>query len=573
MVLLLAVSFTTPLAIGQEQAPRYGGTLVIIQVGEPKSFNPDAQVDDMGFPIFLNLFNKLVTLDVDYNVIPDLAYKWEVSPDGLTYTFYLYKNATWHDGVPVTAWDVKWTFETINKSKGVAYSFIKAWNIKEIRVIDDHTVQFILKEPFAPFIQFLAWYGTFILPKHIYANYSDWMDPKNPALQKPIGSGPFKFVEWVKGDHVTLEANPNYFKGRPYLDKLVFKVIPDARTALSAFLAGEGDVLAVRPPFSEIPKLNSTPGVIVRMRPVPSRWYIGFNLLKYPFNDRTLRLAIAHAINRSYIVQKAMYGYGFPAEGGYVPAIKWAFNPNAKLPEYNVALANKLLDEAGYKLGPDGIRIAPDGKTKLSIKFTYFTTGPETEAIGVVIKEQLKSIGIDVTLEGLEIGAWEQKVVKERNFDIALVDGFQGPDPDNMRSRFAPGAYMNFANYSNIEFLKLLEKASTTTDLEKRRELYWKAQEIFVQDLAYLPLVDLVVFFIWRREFHGLPWEMPGKVGAGVYALTWWEKGKPLEPVYIAFLKSNAFIITVLAIVIVAAIAFIVLRKKGLSKWAGKSTS
>ncbi|MBO3801152.1 MAG: ABC transporter substrate-binding protein [Thermoproteota archaeon] len=570
IVLILTTSLISPQVIGQELTPKLGGTLVVIQVGDPKSFNPDAQVDDMGFPIFQNLFDKLVTLDIDYNIIPDLAYKWDVSSDGLIYTFYLYKNATWHDGVPVTAWDVKWTFETINKSKGIAYSWIKASNIKSIDVVDNYTVRFVLKQPFAAFLSFLAWYGTFVMPKHIYQNFSDWMDPKNAALQKPIGSGPFKFVEWVKGDHVTLEANDNYFKGRPYLDKLVFKIIPDANTALSSFLAGEGDVLAVRPPFSEIPKLNSTSGVIVIMRPVPSRWYLGFNLLRYPFNDKTLRLAIAYAINRTYIVEKALYNYGFPAEGGYVPAIKWAFNPNAKLPEYNVSLANKLLDEAGYKLGSDGIRVTPNG-TKLSIKYTYFTTGPETEAIGVIIKEQLKKIGIDVTLEGLEIGTWEQKVVRERNFDIALCDGFEGPDPDNMRSRFALGAYLNFANYSNVEYLKLLENASTTTNFETRKELYWKAQEVFVQDLAYLPLVDLVAFYIWKKEFHGLPWESSGKVNYNSYAITWWEKGKSIEPEYITFLKSNALTI---AVVVVGVIILGIAIKRGLlKKWAGKSTS
>ncbi|MGC8577336.1 MAG: ABC transporter substrate-binding protein [Thermoproteota archaeon] len=567
--LLLAIPLISSPIVGQELTPKLGGTLVVIQVGDPKSFNPDAQVDDMGFPMFQNLFNKLVTLDIDYNVIPDLAYKWDVSSDGLTYTFYLYKNATWHDGVPVTAWDVKWTFETINKSKGIAYSWIKAYNIKSINVIDNYTVKFVLKQPFAAFLSFLGWYGTFVMPKHIYSNYSDWLDPKNPALQKPVGSGPFKFVEWVKGDHVTLEANPNYFKGRPYLDKLVFKIIPDANTALSSFLAGEGDVLAVRPPFSEIPKLNSTPGVIVKSRAVPSQWYIGFNLLRYPFNDRTLRLAIAYAINRSYVVEKAMSGYGFPARGGYTSAIKWAFNPNATLPNYNVTLANKLLDDAGYKLGPDGIRRTPNG-TKLSIKYTYFTTGPETEAIGVVLKEQLKKIGIEVTLEGLEIGAWEQKVVKNRDFDIALCDGFQGPDPDNMRSRFALGAYLNFANYSNVEYYELLQNASVTTDFGKRQKLYWKAQEIFVHDLAYIPLVDLVAFYIWKTEFHGLPWESAGKVNYNSYALTWWEKGKPIEPEYIIFLKNNALaIIVVLVVIIGVTITYKVTRKK----WSGKNTS
>lgn len=508
---------------------RVGGTLVVIHWGDPKSFNPDAQVDDAGHAIFQQIFNKLVTLDINYNVIPDLAYKWEVSEDGLTYTFYLYPNATWHDGEPVTAYDVKWTFETINKSKGIAFGLIKASNIKSIEVVDDHTVRFHLKEPFAPFIQFLAWYGTYVMPAHIYEKYEDWMDPSNPYLNKPVGSGPFKFVEWVKGDHVTIEANENYFKGRPGLDKIVYKIVPDPTAALQAFLAGEGDVLNQRPPLTEIPKINATEGVIVRMRPVPSRWYIGFNLANPILSDLNVRLAIAHAIDREEIVEKALGGYGYPAEGTYVPAIAWAYNPNAKLPPFNPDKAREILDNAGYvDRNGDGIREAPDG-TKLSFRLLYFT-GAEEEAICTIIKERLKDVGIEVKLESLEIAAWEEKVVKKRDYELALCDGFQGPDPDNLRMRFGPGQYINFAGYNNTEFGRLLEEASKLTDMEKRKELYWKAQEIFAKDLPYLPLADLVAFYIWREGFHGFPWEpeAQGKVGYGVYAMVWSEKGEPV---------------------------------------------
>ncbi|WP_167886176.1 MULTISPECIES: ABC transporter substrate-binding protein [unclassified Thermococcus] len=508
---------------------KIGGTLVVLYWGDPKSFNPDAQVDDAGYGIANQIFSKLVTLDRDYNVIPDLAYKWEVSDDGKVYTFYLNPNATWHDGVPVTAEDVKWTFEAIKKYKGIAYGIIHADNIEKIEVVDNHTVRFYLKEPFAPFLSFIAWYGTFILPKHIYEKYDDWLDPSNPYLNKPIGSGPFKFVEWVKGDHITLVANENYFKGRPGIDKIIYKIIPDSSAALQAFLAGEGDVLGQRPPLTEIPRLKSTPGVSVSIRPVPSRWYLGFNLKRPYLQDVRVRQAIAYAINKEEIVEKAENGLGYPAEGTYVPAIKWAFNPNAKLPEYNPEKAKQLLDEAGFKdINGDGFRETPDGKP-LELRLLYFT-GSDTNAICTLIKEQLQKVGLKVKLESYEIATWEQKVVKDRDFDLALVDGFQGPDPANMEIRFKSTAYINFAGYNNTEFDKILEEAAKTTDKEKRKELYWKAQEILAKDLPYLPLVDLVAISVWRNEFHGMPWEdeAVGKVGAGVYAMVWWEKGKPI---------------------------------------------
>jgi len=522
IMLLIAIPFNSLTVFCQKvKGPRMGGTLVVAYWGDPKSFNPDAQVDDAGAGIYRNVFSQLVTLDVDYNVIPDLAYKWDVSPDGKTYTFYLYRNVTWHDGYPFTAEDVKWTLEAIKKFRGVAYSLIKADNIESIECPDDYTVVIHLKKPYAPFLGFLAWYGTWIMPAHIYKNYTDWMSPEIEANRKPVGTGPFKLVEWVKGDHITLVANEKYFRGRPYLDKIVYKIIPDASIALQAFLAKEADLLAHRPPLAEIPRLQKTPGVNVVIRPIPSRWYIGFNLKKSPFNDSRVRLAIAYAINRSEIVEKALSGFGEPAEGTYTPAIAWAYNPHAKLPPYDPAKAEKILDEAGYKRGPNGIRF--------TITYTCWS-GPEEEAIGNVIKDNLKKIGIEVKLEVLEFNIWEEKVVKRRDFDIALCDGFQGPDPANLKIRVGAGEYINFAGYNNTEVERLFELGATTTDLSKRKEIYWKIQEILAKDLPYLTLADLVIFHIWSSEFHGFPWEpeAKGKVGYGNYRLVWWEGGKPL---------------------------------------------
>ncbi|MEM1610277.1 MAG: ABC transporter substrate-binding protein [Sulfolobales archaeon] len=514
-------------ALAPISCPKIGGTLVVIHWGDPKSFNPDSQVDDALFAIASQIYNKLVDLDVNYNVIPELASSWEVSPNGSTFIFHLVKNVRWHDGYPFTSADVKYTLEAIKKYKGVMYSFLKMDKLVSVDTPDNYTVIVRYSEPFPAFLGFLAWYGTFILPEHIFnkTEYKDWMDPSIPALTKPVGTGPFRFVEYVKGDHVTLEANPDYFKGRPCIDRVVFKIVPDATSALQSFLAGEGDWLTNPPPPSEIPRINSTPGLIVNMRPVPSRWYIAFNLLNPLLSDIRMRLAIAYAINTSEIVEKALNGYGYPARGMYTPVISWAFNPNASLPSYDPAKAEALLDELGFKKGSDGFRYFPNG-SRLVLRFTIFQ-GAQTEAIAAVIKEQLKRVGIDVKIEEYEIAAWENKVVKQRDYDLAMLDGFQGPDPDNMRSRFGPGAYLNMANYSNPEFGRLLDQAASEPDPAKRAQLYWKAQEIMAKDLPYLPIVDLVAFFIYRTEWHGFYWQLPGVAGLNVLERVWWDKGRP----------------------------------------------
>lgn len=508
--------------------PYRGGTLVIIHMGDPKSFNPDAKADDPLYAIASNIFNKLVTLDVNYNVIPDLAESWEVSPDAKVFTFHLRKNVKWHDGVPFTCRDVKYTFEAMQKYKGVAYSLLKLDMLEGVVCKDDYTAEFRFSDSNAPFLGFLAWYGTFVLPEHIYnkTEYSDWMDPKIPALSKPVGTGPFKFVEYVQGSHVILEANKDYFAGAPCIDKLVFKIIPDPVAAMQSFLAGEGDVLGVTPPLSEISRINSTKGLLVLARPMPSRYFMAFNMVQEKGSitlNRDVRFAIAYAINRTEIVEKAFSGYGFVAKGMYVPAIAWAYNPNAQPPDYNPAKAEEILDKLGYTKGPDGIRRLPDGR-KLELKLVIWQ-GAETEAMAQVIKEDLRKVGIEVNIEVLELGAFQEKAYKDRDFDISITDGFWGPDPHNMHLRFSSKGSHNLPGYSNPVTDDLLERAVKESDPEKRKQLYWQAQEEFAKELPYLPLVDVVGFYIFRTDWKGFYWELPGKIGINVYAQVWWAKG------------------------------------------------
>jgi peptide/nickel transport system substrate-binding protein len=537
VILLLAIlaSIYTFRARAEAQSitcPYRGGTLVIIHIGDPKSFNPDAKADDPLYAIASNIFNKLVTLDVNYNVIPDLAESWKVSPDGRTFTFYLGRDVKWHDGTPFTCKDVEYTFEALKKYRGVAYGLLKFDILVDVKCVDPYTAVFEFSEPNVPFISFLAWYGTFILPEHIYnkTEYADWMDPKIPALYNPIGTGPFKFVEYVKGSHVILEANKDYFKGAPCIDRLVFKIIPDPVAALQAFLAGEGDVLTVTPPLTEIPKLNKTEGVLVLARPMPSRWFLAFNMVPEQGRvtlNKDFRYTIAYAINKTEIVEKAFSGYGFVAKGMYVPAIAWAYNPETQPPGFNPAKAEELLDRLGYKKGPDGMRRKPDG-SPLTLKLVIFQ-GAQTEAMAQVIKENLRKVGIDVSIEVLELGAFQEKAYKEKDFDMAITDGFWGPDPHNMYLRFSKGGH-NLPGYSNPAVDDLLERASKEPDISVRKELYWKAQQILAEELPYFPLVDVMGFYIARTEWKGFYWELPGKVGINVYESVWWSKGVAPTP-------------------------------------------
>jgi peptide/nickel transport system substrate-binding protein len=524
---LVAASAVNPIlrqnpSLGSITCPARGGTLTVIYWGDIKSWNPDSQVDDALSGIAPNLFSRLVALDYNYNVIPDLAYNWTVNSNATEFTFYLRKNVTWHDGYPFTCRDVKWTFEAIKKYHGIAYSNLKMDNLVDVECLDNYTVRFVYNVSFPAFLGFVAWYGTWILPEHIFNNtqYKDWMDPSIPALQHPIGTGPFEFSQYVRGSYVVLTAYDNYFLGRPCIDKLVYQIIPDATSAEQTFLSGTGDILANTPSPSDIPQLNSTPGVIVKTMPTLSRYYIGFNMLEPIFQDRDFRLAIAMSINRTEINLKAYNGYAFPATTAWLQGMSFWWNPNATYPPYDPDKARQLLDQLGYKVGPDGYRTFPNGTT-INLRLVIFQ-GATSEGIATVLKDELSRVGLKVTIEEYEIATWETKVVKQRDFDIALCDGFHGPDPHNMYLRYSSYAYINFANYSDPEFDSLVAKAATVADPNVRRQLYFQAEEIFARDLVYIPLLDLPAFFIYRAGWHNMPWDLIGTAPIGYYAWAWY---------------------------------------------------
>jgi ABC-type transport system substrate-binding protein len=221
------------------------GTFITAVQGDPSSFNPDMKSDDYLWPMAQNLFNRLYKLAPGDVPIPDLATSYEWSDDNMTLTFHLRDGVKWHDGEPLTSKDVKWTYDTIIENKWAkSDTFV---NVDTIEAPDDLTVVFNMKNPDAGLVPLLAWYATFILPEHI------WNDPaypdfaKNPAMQKPIGSGPFKFVEYKSGQSVTLERNEDFFGGAPEIERLIYQIMPDLNTTLEAFKNGEIDYITSLP--------------------------------------------------------------------------------------------------------------------------------------------------------------------------------------------------------------------------------------------------------------------------------------------------------------------------------------
>ena len=403
---------TFPRSISAAQTPEsvppktLSGTAISVIAGDPQSFNPDFQADDYLFPIAGNLYNSLFMLDNDYNVILDLATGYEVAEDGLSIAVSLNPLATWHDGTPVTGADVKYTLETIVADPAApASSLISA--LSSVDVVDDQNVVLNLSRPSASIIGFLAWYGVFILPAHIYEG-TDWTT--NEANQAPIGSGPFKFVSYEAGSSVELEANENYFAEGPYLERMIWQIIPDPSTAVQALLNGEVDYAGV--PNAQVPTIESNADFKLIAEVIPSPFYFGFNAPQAPLDNLEVRRAIGMAIDRDQIVATALGGYGV-AENRYYPhVIEWASNPEATAPAFDVEGANALLDEQGVAMdgdtrflssAPDLHRLAGSGR---------YRDGPEGAAFGNRRQSRGGSAGVcrlDRRARGRQLRSWHAR--------------------------------------------------------------------------------------------------------------------------------------------------------------------
>jgi peptide/nickel transport system substrate-binding protein len=490
-------------------AKELSGTAILTISGEPQSFNPDFQGDDNLWPIASNIYNSLFSLDNTFNVIPELATGYEIAEDGLSITITLNPLATWHDGQPLTSADVKYTVEQIVATpSSTASSLISA--VESVDTPDAHTAVLKLSRPSASVIGFLSWYGVFMLPAHIYEG-TDWAT--NEANQAPIGSGPFKFVSYEPGATVELEANTAYFGEGPYLERLIYQIIPDPNTQAQALQNGEIDFVE-GVPNAQVATFEANPDFKVAGKVYPSPIYFGFNLKNAPLDNVDVRRAMGMAIDRDQIVATALSGYGTPEDRFYPSVIEWASNPDAVAPAFDVEGANALLDKAGFPL---------EGDSRFGVKLLYFSGWQEVADTATVLKEQLAAIGVAVELVLLEYAAWEEQMAAG-DFDLGLQGGFQGPDPANLALRWGTGNTLNRWSYSNPEFDKLLVEGDAAATPEDRAPFYFKAQEILATDVPSIPLALQTYFAGFTSRMTGV-WLDPddpasSQVGMNRFTLT-----------------------------------------------------
>ncbi|MBD8005798.1 peptide-binding protein [Bacillus norwichensis] len=486
--------------------PVDGGDLVMGYSGSPTMFNSMYSDDTASGDVEDLIFDRLVGSNKeDFTPNTDeLAESVEESEDGLTYTVKLKEGIKFHDGEDLTADDVVFTYNIpLNEDyDGPRKSYFEA--LKSIEKVDDLTIKFHMKKVDAQFHTVGLSFG--ILPEHILKDVPvSELGEHEFNTKNPIGTGPFKFVEWKDGEYLKVEAFEDYYQGRPHLDSISMKFVPDANAMLTQLQNRDIDFWAGVPPsdIDTIKSFQDDIGIKIEEGLALSYTFFAGNLRNDLFKDKEVRQAITHAIDRETIVNEIMEGYG---EVAHVPEspLSWAYNENVPHFDYDPEKAKKMLTDAGWKPGSDGI-LEKDGK-KFSFEVKTNQGNKVREDIVVLLQEQLKEVGIEAKPKVVEFssliadvdpGVW--------NFDAVVLGWGLGtdPDPSGLFHTKEIEKGLNFIGYSNPALDKLMEQQLQEKDRDKRKKLIGQIQTNLAEDQPY-------TFLYYPIEFRAMPTELEG---------------------------------------------------------------
>jgi peptide/nickel transport system substrate-binding protein len=468
-----------------------GDMLVESSIGDAKSLNPVLVDESAGGDIIGLVFNGLLRYDENLKLVGSLAEKWVVSPDGKTITYFLRHGVKFHDGVEFTADDVLFTYRVYIDPK-VHTPFAADYQyINDVKVLDPYKVRVTYKKAFAPALS-----NTFssILPKHLL----EGKDVNTADFNRhPVGTGPYRFVEWKTDQKIVLEANPDYWEGKPHIKRFVMRVIPDQASEFLSLLKGEVDAIGAWTSGSlsaeQFARQTDRKEFTNSYRKFQSQQfaytYIGWNLGNPLFKDPKVRKALTMALDRQAIIQNVIYGLGQVCTGPFVPGSD-ACNPDVKALPFDPVAAKKLLAEAGWKdTDGDGILYKViDGK-KTPFRFKLYTNqgNVSRERIATIVQQQLKEIGVAVEPQIMEWTALLSQYIDKRKYD-AMIMGWQfGPEPDcylAWHSSQTGEHQYNQVGYQNPEVDRLLVQGRETLDPAKRTAIYRRIHKILADDVA-----------------------------------------------------------------------------------------
>ena len=480
----------TPIAEGA-QTPVSAKDVLKVAIGiDLDTVDPHGQTTTVVYNVVRHVYETLLWYDEKGNLIPWLAERWEVSSDGLTYTFYLRKEVRFHDGTEFDAYAVKvnvdrWLDPTVRVPQRAQLGPVKG-----AEVIDKYTVKILLKEPYAPFLRALSSYLLIASPK-VIEKYG------NKTITEPIGTGPYKFVSWEKGRRIVLEANDDYWGSKPLIKRIEWIIIPDASTRVAALLAGDVDFAYNLPP-TELERVRGDARFQV-LTPLSNRVIFVAMLPKGPLADPKVRQALNYAVDKNAIIQSVLFGLGAELKAP-LPDHFFGFYP-MKTYSYDPDKARKLLAEAGYPQGFKVVLLHPTGR--------YLQDKQVAEAI----QAYLSRIGVQVELRTMDWPSFVAELTKpldQKTYDMVLLGW--GPSVADahftlhgqFHSGQAPPRGLAAAHYSNPIVDKLLEDAMREVDEGKRRELYRQAIEIIWNDAPWIFLYTQAWFYASAKDLRGL---------------------------------------------------------------------
>jgi peptide/nickel transport system substrate-binding protein len=507
-----------------EPGSRTGGSITRAITTEPTTLDPHGAAASGQNVILPYLLDTLVYRDIDNNYQPYLAESWKVSPDGKTITFTLHKGVLFHDGTPLNAAAVQFTYERA-LAKGSKSPLVSSFaNVEKIEAVGEDQVVFTLKRPSSTLFGSLSTaYAGIISPTAVKQS-------GNQFGLNPVGSGAFKLASWIPGETITLVRNEAYAwgpavlknTGAPYLDQLVFKIVPDASTQLSAFQAGEVDVLFVNQP-SQIQILSEDASAHQVETTLNSQIYLGFNVKAAPFDNPQVRVAIAHAVNKDELVKLALGGIGKRAFSPLAPTLP-GFDPSlaSQEPGYDLAQTEALLTAAGYKRQEDGRwKQAASGKL-MSLEILTSTRAPN-EALATVLQDQLGRAGIPVSIKALESTAASEVAAKGEYQAILWRYDWNDADVLNVYLSTARIGSTNRTFYSNPKLDQILASADAELDDAARNQLYSQAQQILIAEQAWIPLYTPKDYIFMRSTIQGV---VLGPMGRMLLTEAWLKQAK-----------------------------------------------
>lgn len=491
-------------ALAQE-AVQDGGVMVVVLPGDPQGLNSALSTDTASSNIVGQIYGTLVRLNNDAEVQPYMAESWEISDDGLTYTFHLFEGIKWHDGEAFTADDVAWGLWNINKEfNGASAGLLAA--VTSIEAPDDLTVVFNLSYPYPPLLAGLAYPNSAtILPRHLYDNGGD--PRQNPANQNPVGTGPFHFVEFNAGSYVELEAYEDYhFEGLPYLDRLIFQIVPNEAARGLALERGDADFIPYYSmSLSEYERLSTLPGIeaTIHNRTIAGEYMAFFNTRNAPFDNADVRRALYHAVDRAELLEKAAFDLGTISTGPISSAQTQFYTDAGTFYDFDPAKAEEMLDAAGFPRGADGNRF--------NVRLSYSQSEGPMQNTAALIRAQWARIGVNVITQPMESGAWRDTVYRRWDFDIQMGTWATGPDPAiGVQGIYTcetidPNGGRNASGYCNPELDDVFFAAAREVDHPTRVALYADAVTILTADAPHMWLWDRAYPVAFNEDIIGLP--------------------------------------------------------------------